>query len=96
MRVWDVDRNGKGSSELECKGHSDTVERIVWNPSSSDQFVSAGGDGDLRFWDARTGKCLATVALGDECVALTWARPQSAAQFAAQSALSAAPLRSPW
>ena len=37
------------------QGHSDTVEDVVFQPSSSTELASVADDSSLLFWDTRTG-----------------------------------------
>jgi ribosome assembly protein RRB1 len=45
---WNVDKNSVYS------GHTSSVEDLQWSPAESQVFASAGADGYVCVWDART------------------------------------------
>ena len=43
------------------RGHSDSVDQLVWHPSDPDMLATASGDRTVRIWDARLSKSVANV-----------------------------------
>jgi len=64
---------GKGDkAEAELKGHTDGVDQLCWHPSHQDQLATASGDKSVRFWDARSAKCVAPIATSGENINIAW------------------------
>ena len=61
-------------SRLEFKGHTDTIEDVVFNPHSAHELCSVGDDRNMLFWDARTNKeaGAAKLAHSDDIHAVGW------------------------
>jgi THO complex subunit 3 len=69
----DAQTQGKGDkAEAELKGHTDGVDQLCWHPSQADQLATASGDKTVRFWDARSAKCVAAVATSGENINVAW------------------------
>jgi len=69
--VYVLDRD-RLTREFSCKGHSDSVDQLCWNPRCSDTFATASGDKTVRIWDARSGKCTNTVNTKGENINICW------------------------
>ena len=42
-------------------GHDGMISSLKWHPSNDNQFISAGGDGEVKIWDITGGnECLTT------------------------------------
>jgi WD40 repeat protein len=59
-------------SDLELKGHTDSVDQLCWDPLNENQLATASGDKTMRLWDTRSGKCLHTVATQGENINIAW------------------------
>mmetsp|Transcript_34754 Transcript_34754/g.48182 ORF Transcript_34754/g.48182 Transcript_34754/m.48182 type:complete len:317 (+) Transcript_34754:236-1186(+) len=73
-RIWAVDPAGGKDQKSECelKGHTDSVDQLIWDPLNESQLATASGDKTLRLWDARSGKCVSTVATQGENINVAW------------------------
>jgi len=69
--VYVLDRD-RLTREFSCKGHTDSVDQLCWNPRSSDVFATASGDKTVRIWDARSGKCTSTINTKGENINICW------------------------
>ena len=47
--------------QMTYRGHSDSVDQLVWHPSDPDMLATASGDRTVRIWDARLSKSVANV-----------------------------------
>ena len=65
IRLWHVSTGGTLMGTL--MGHAAAVRDVAFSPSG-EILVSGSGDGELRFWDVKTGETLNTVAAHDEQV----------------------------
>ncbi|KAF0690875.1 Aste57867_17784 [Aphanomyces stellatus] len=59
VRIWDPEIH----SFTECTGHTDTVNQLMWNPTSTNHLATAGADKSVRLWDAKSSKSTSSVAL---------------------------------
>lgn len=72
-RVYDVEHGAHSGRDVELKGHSDSVDQVSWDPTSPDRLATVSADKTLRLWDIRSGgRAVATVALTDENINVTW------------------------
>ena len=55
------------------RGHSDSVDQLVWHPSDPDMLATASGDRTVRIWDARLSKSVANVQTKGENINIAWA-----------------------
>lgn len=69
--VFSLDRD-KLTKEFTCKGHTESVDQLCWNPLSSDVFATASGDKTIKLWDARSGKNISTVVTKGENINICW------------------------
>ena len=61
------------SLESDLRGHSDSVMYLRWHPTDEDRLVSTSGqEQNIRFWDARTAKSIATLNTPGHNLYLTW------------------------
>ena len=51
---------------MSLTAHLDYVESVAWSPSSA-FLASAGGDGQVIVWKARTGHCVTRRGTPDSC-----------------------------
>jgi WD40 repeat protein len=68
-RVWEVET---GKELFQIKGHTGSVHGLAWSKDGK-HILSGSADGTLRLWDAKTGKSLKTITVGQNVlfVALT-------------------------
>ncbi|KAK4693890.1 THO complex subunit 3, partial [Lecanoromycetidae sp. Uapishka_2] len=72
LRIWNPEKpQVKNSTEL--RGHTGPIERVAWNPTKEAELASVSSDGTCKFWDVKTKKCTATVALGGDGLTIAWA-----------------------
>jgi THO complex subunit 3 len=43
VRVWTIDESGRGT-DVEFKGHTDSVDQLRWDPKNPDLLGTASGD----------------------------------------------------
>jgi len=72
IRIWSLDRRGKCSSEVELKGHTDSVEQLAFHPSSENVLVTASADKTVKLWDTRSGKESGSVDTKGQNINVTW------------------------
>ncbi len=53
MRIWVPERSVDARASTELKGHSDSVDQLVWHPSHADVVATASADKTVRIWDTR-------------------------------------------
>ncbi|KAK8156848.1 WD40-repeat-containing domain protein [Phyllosticta citribraziliensis] len=71
LRVWNPEKpQAKNSTEL--RGHTNSIERVAWNPTKESELASCSADGTVRFWDVRTKLCISKVEVGGEAFTLSW------------------------
>lgn len=72
-KVWDLSRGGQSLCTLQ--GHEGVIYSTVWSPHIPGCFASASGDGTLRVWDVKTGRCrLAIPAHKAEILSCDWCK----------------------
>lgn len=77
LRIWNPEKtNIKHSTEL--RGHTQTIDRVAWNPGREAELASCGGDGMVRFWDVRSKSSIGQVKVGsgsssEELINMAWA-----------------------
>jgi len=64
--------NDRLSKDHTYRGHSDSVDQLVWHPSDPDLLATASGDRTVRIWDYRTAKSIANVSTKGENINVTW------------------------
>lgn len=58
----------------ECKGHSENIESVAWNPTDPKSFATVGCDRIINTYDLRTGTMPThTFMAEDKCLNLSWA-----------------------
>lgn len=58
----------------ECKGHSENIERVCWNPQDAKSFASAGVDRMINTYDLREGASPThTFKAEEKCLNMAWA-----------------------
>eukprot|EP00898_Chlorokybus_atmophyticus_P002357 jgi/Chlat1/3121/Chrsp21S03352 len=74
VRVWNVEYQGHHNrdSEAELRGHTSSIQQVVWDPRSTDHLATASGDHTVRLWDTRSGKSTASVNTNADNLNLTW------------------------
>ena len=60
------------SRDVELKGHSDSVDSLVWHPHSDSTLATSSSDKTIKLWDTRAGKCSHTFATDGENLNLSW------------------------
>lgn len=68
----------KLSLDVTFKGHSASVDQLRWHRTHPDLLATASGDKTARIWDARTQKCVTSVATPGENINIAWAPDGSA------------------
>lgn len=48
-KIW----NAEMKEIMECRGHSDSVEQLAWDPTTPDRLATCSGDQTVKLWDAR-------------------------------------------
>jgi len=57
------------------KGHDGMISSLKWHPSEKNQFISAGGDAEIKLWDISSTDCIATFfGHSEEATSLTFAK----------------------
>ncbi|XP_076812837.1 THO complex subunit 3-like [Clavelina lepadiformis] len=69
--VFTLDRD-RLTREFSCKGHTDSVDQLCWNPTNSEVFATASGDKTVRVWDGRSGNCTSTINTKGENINICW------------------------
>uniref|UniRef100_A0A8C7JAD2 Peroxin-7 n=1 Tax=Oncorhynchus kisutch TaxID=8019 RepID=A0A8C7JAD2_ONCKI len=70
---WDLSRGGQSLCTLQ--GHEGVIYSTLWSPHIPGCFASASGDGTLRVWDVKTGRCrLAIPAHKAEILSCDWCK----------------------
>ncbi|RHZ02210.1 hypothetical protein DYB26_000650 [Aphanomyces astaci] len=59
VRLWDP----AGHGYTEMQGHSDSINQLMWNPTSKHHLATAGNDKSVRLWDAKSAKSTSSIAL---------------------------------
>lgn len=60
------------SKESTYRGHSGSVDQLVWHKSQADLLATASGDKSVRIWDIRAGKCAHMISTKGENINITW------------------------
>jgi THO complex subunit 3 len=60
----------KYSTEL--RGHSASVEKVLFNPGRDSELASCSSDGTVRFWDVRSKTCVSRLDVGGEAFTMAW------------------------
>lgn len=71
IRIWNPERPG-GRAQIELKGHTNEVTKIVFNPMREFELASCSKDGTVRFWDTRSKTCTTKLEPGGDLFSLTW------------------------
>lgn len=72
LRVWNPEKpNVRFSTEL--KGHSSSIEKVVFNPVKDAELASVSSDGVVKLWDVRTKACVNEVKGLGNANSLAWA-----------------------
>jgi THO complex subunit 3 len=54
-------------------GHSDSVDQLCWDPTSTDRLATASADKSVRMWDIRAGsKCTASIPTSGDNINIVW------------------------
>jgi len=69
--VWNPERT-QPRSQIELKGHSNAVEKVLFNPLKEFELASCSGDGTVRFWDTKSRSCTTKLDVGGEAFTLAW------------------------
>jgi len=72
VRVWTLDATGKTLSDMELKGHTDSVDQLCWNPLSREMLGTASGDKTVKIWDTRTGKAMQSIDTKGQNINIRW------------------------
>lgn len=55
VKIWHL-RQTNLVSDIELRGHSDSVNQVVWHPTESATLASVSNDNTFRIWDSRSTK----------------------------------------
>ena len=69
---------GGSGGDMELKGHTDSVDSLVWSSANNDVLATCGGDRFVKLWDTRTGKAAATIATSGENINIAWSADTNA------------------
>jgi THO complex subunit 3 len=74
IRIWSVDiRSDKIAFESELKGHTDSVDKLVWHPNNPELLASASSDKSVKLWDIKGGgRCVQSIATPGENINISW------------------------
>lgn len=75
VRLWDprATQSGENVVQQTFHSHKEWVSAVAWQPESDHLFASAGYDGAVKIWDARSTIPLHTVAAHEgKTLALAW------------------------
>ncbi len=53
------------------RGHTDSVDKLAWHPTSNDILATVGADGTVRIWDCRSRRTT-TAQLKGENINIAW------------------------
>ncbi|XP_063901170.1 THO complex subunit 3-like [Zophobas morio] len=68
LRVWDLNQS-RGDT---YNGHFGPIEKLCWNPSSTDLVATASLDRTVRIWDIRASKSVKTIETNSENINIDW------------------------
>jgi THO complex subunit 3 len=71
IRIWNPERT-QPKSQIELKGHTHGVEKVLFNPVREFELASCSGDGTVRFWDTKNRTCTTKLDVGGDAFTLTW------------------------
>lgn len=60
VRVWTPERSLAERSAVELRGHTDTVDALVWDPTHPERTATASSDKTVRVWDIRSQAAVMT------------------------------------
>ncbi|PWZ02411.1 WD40 repeat-like protein [Testicularia cyperi] len=53
VRVWVPERSIDHRASTELRGHTESVDQLVWHPTNPDVLATASADKTVRIWDTR-------------------------------------------
>lgn len=53
IRIWVPERSIDHRASTELRGHTDSVDQLVWHPKNPEVLATASGDKTVRIWDTR-------------------------------------------
>ncbi|KAF9351050.1 MAG: WD40-repeat-containing domain protein [Benniella sp.] len=71
-RVWAPERTSDPRSSLELRGHTDSVDQLVWDPTHPDHLATASCDKTVRIWDARSAKSIHKIDTSGQNINISW------------------------
>lgn len=71
IRIWNPERTTP-KSQIELRGHTHAVEKVLFNPTREFELASCASDGTVRFWDTRSKACTTKLEVGGEVFTLSW------------------------
>ena len=69
--MWNPERT-QPKSQIELKGHTHGVEKVLFNPVREFELASCSGDGTVRFWDTKNRICTTKLDVGGDAFTLAW------------------------
>ncbi|SPC62597.1 related to THO complex subunit 3 [Ustilago sp. UG-2017b] len=53
IRIWVPERSIDHRASTEIRGHTDSVDQLIWHPTNPELVATASGDKSVRIWDTR-------------------------------------------
>lgn len=71
IRLWNPEIT-TSKSQIELRGHTQPIEKLLFNPTREFELASCASDGTVRFWDTRSKACTTKLEVAGEVFTLSW------------------------